>query len=382
MWRTTARQACQGMVSLETMERIVAAAMDYAEGTCAFGFQGGEPTLAGLDFYRGVLELEERYRKPGVRVCNAIQTNGLCVDEEWARFLAQNHFLVGLSLDGPAEIHNRNRRDTAGKGTFNQVMRAARMLEKAGAEYNILCVVTGQTARSVEQIYRFFRRQGFRWLQCIPCLEPLDQERGRSSITCLPRGMEHFCADCLISGFRICRRESMSASGIWITGSACCWGSRRRRAACRGSCSVQFVVEGDGGVYPCDFYVLDDWRMGTVGRESFAQMEQSEAACRFPGGVPAGSPGLPGVRRVYAVPQRLPPGPAGDAGGPGGPELLLSGLSDVFCAAWTGTASGCGHDSNGTAAVSNQQNQKHGSLRRKRNFRRRLCALGEERMRA
>ena len=69
------RQACQGMVSLETMERIVAAAMDYAEGTCAFGFQGGEPTLAGLDFYRGVLELEERYRKPGVRVCNAIQTN-------------------------------------------------------------------------------------------------------------------------------------------------------------------------------------------------------------------------------------------------------------------------------------------------------------------
>ena len=129
------RQACQGMVSLETMERIVAAAMDYAEGTCAFGFQGGEPTLAGLDFYRGVLELEERYRKPGVRVCNAIQTNGLCVDEEWARFLAQNHFLVGLSLDGPAEIHNRNRRDTAGKGTFNQVMRAARMLEKAGAEW-------------------------------------------------------------------------------------------------------------------------------------------------------------------------------------------------------------------------------------------------------
>lgn len=154
------RQACQGMVSLETMERIVAAAMDYAEGTCAFGFQGGEPTLAGLDFYRGVLELEERYRKPGVRVCNAIQTNGLCVDEEWARFLAQNHFLVGLSLDGPAEIHNRNRRDTAGKGTFNQVMRAARMLEKAGAEYNILCVVTGQTARSVEQIYRFFPPPG------------------------------------------------------------------------------------------------------------------------------------------------------------------------------------------------------------------------------
>lgn len=108
------QQACQGMVSLETMERIVAAAMEYAEGTCAFGFQGGEPTLAGLDFYRGVLELEERYRKPGVRICNAIQTNGLCVDEEWARFLAQNHFLVGLSLDGPAGHHNRNRRDTTG----------------------------------------------------------------------------------------------------------------------------------------------------------------------------------------------------------------------------------------------------------------------------
>lgn len=275
------QQACQGMVSLETMERIVAAAMEYAEGTCAFGFQGGEPTLAGLDFYRGVLELEERYRKPGVRICNAIQTNGLCVDEEWARFLAQNHFLVGLSLDGPADIHNRNRRDTAGNGTFNQVMRAARMLEKAGAEYNILCVVTGQTARFVEQIYRFFRRQGFRWLQFIPCLEPLDQERGQERYHLSAEGYGTFLCRLFDLWFQDLQKgEYVSIRHLdnWI---GMLLGQPPEACSMRGSCSVQFVVEGDGGVYPCDFYVLDDLRMGTVGQESFAQMEQSEAACRF-----------------------------------------------------------------------------------------------------
>ena len=200
--------AFEGMLSLEAMERLVRAAMDYAEGTCTFAFQGGEPTLAGLDFYREVLALQKRYAKPGTAVRNTIQTNGYRIDAEWARFFAQERFLVGLSLDGPADLHNLNRRDGQGKGTFNRVLRAAKLFDKHGVEYNVLCVLTGKNARSIGQIYSFYKKQGFRWLQFIPCLEPL-------------------------------------------------------------------------GVYPCDFYVLDRWRLGTVGEASFAQMLESEAARQF-----------------------------------------------------------------------------------------------------
>lgn len=171
-------QAFEGMLSLADMERVIQAGMEYAEHICSFAFQGGEPTLAGLDFYRRVVELQQKYARPGVTVRNAIQTNGMLVDEEWARFFAQQHFLVGLSLDGPADLHNLNRRDAAGEGTFNRVLRAAQLMDKHGVEFNILCVVTGRNARSVEKIYRFYRKQGFRWLQFIPCLEPMEQQRG------------------------------------------------------------------------------------------------------------------------------------------------------------------------------------------------------------
>lgn len=112
-------QACYGLLPLEQMERVITAGLEYAEHICSFAFQGGEPTLAGLEFYKAVIELQKKHQKPGVRIQNAIQTNGYLINEEWARFFAQNHFLVGLSLDGPAEIHNLNRRDPAGRGTFN-----------------------------------------------------------------------------------------------------------------------------------------------------------------------------------------------------------------------------------------------------------------------
>ena len=270
-----------GMLSPERMEDVVRAAMDFAEGTCTFVFQGGEPTLAGLDFYQEAVRLEATYRKPGVRVCNAIQTNGYCVDEAWARFFAENRFLVGLSLDGPADIHDMNRVDKTGKGTFNAVMRAARLLDRWKAEYNILCVVTGRNARSVTRIYNFFKKQGFRWLQFIPCLEPLGQERGQEKYCLSAQDYGAFLIRLFDLWFADLRRgEYVSVRHLdnWLS---ILLGERPESCAMTGRCSVQFVVEGDGGVYPCDFYALDQWRLGTVGQESFAQMLDSETARRF-----------------------------------------------------------------------------------------------------
>lgn len=274
-------QAFEGMLSLADMERVIEAGMEYAEHLCSFAFQGGEPTLRGLDFYRQVVELQKKHARPGVEIHNAIQTNGMLIDEEWAKFFAENHFLVGLSLDGPAELHNLNRLDPAGEGTFNRVLRAARLMEKHGVDFNILCVVTGRNARAVEKIYRFYRKQGFRWLQFIPCIEPMEQQRGEAKYHLSAEGYGAF----LIRLFDLWYEDLQHGEYIsirhldnWLS---ILLGDRPEACNMAGQCSVQFVIEGDGGVYPCDFYVLDEWRMGTVGETPFAEMQRGEVARRF-----------------------------------------------------------------------------------------------------
>lgn len=273
--------AFEGMLTLEAMEKVMAAAVEYAEGLCSFAFQGGEPTLAGLDFYRQVVALGKKYGRPGLEIRYAIQTNGYCIDEEWALFLARNHFLVGLSLDGPAELHDLNRKDNCGKRTHDRVMRTVRLFEKHGVEYNILCVVTGKNARSIQRIYQFYKKQNFRWLQFIPCLEPLGQERGAESYHLSVRDYGDF----LIRMFDLWYQDLQKGEYIsirhldnWL---AILLREPPESCDMTGCCSVQFVVEGDGGVYPCDFYVLDEWRLGTVGEQSFAEMAQGETAKRF-----------------------------------------------------------------------------------------------------
>ena len=141
-----------GIMKEEVLEEVVRKALEAAEETCTFGFQGGEPTLAGLPFFQKFIEYTKKYKKPGVRLYFALQTNGTLLDEDWAAFLAKNHFLVGISLDGTGEIHDRNRSEKNGKGTFRKILKNAHMLQKKGVEVNILCVLTKQSARRITSI--------------------------------------------------------------------------------------------------------------------------------------------------------------------------------------------------------------------------------------
>ena len=104
-------------------------------------WQGGEPTLMGIDFYRRAIELQERYRKPGMTFENTIQTNGTLLNDEWCQFFKENNFLVGISIDGPREFHDSYRVDKKGKGTFDRVMCGLRLLQKHGVEYNVLTTI-------------------------------------------------------------------------------------------------------------------------------------------------------------------------------------------------------------------------------------------------
>jgi uncharacterized protein len=143
-------------------------------------WQGGEPTLMGLDFFKRSVELVQKHRRPGQRIEHTFQTNGVLLDDDWCAFLKEHNFLVGLSVDGPEEIHDQYRVDRGGKGTFKQVMRGLSFLRKHGVDFNILCTVNAANQHHGRRVYRFFRDDlKVDWIQFIPIVE-------RATATTLP----------------------------------------------------------------------------------------------------------------------------------------------------------------------------------------------------
>src|SRR5665647_3839614 len=139
------QQRDYGIMKADTLESIVRKALAHAENSCTFAFQGGEPTLAGISFYKNLLKFQNMYN-PGVKIINIIQTNGYLIGDEWASFLSKNHFLVGISLDGTKEIHNCNRINKKGGGTFEKVMTSIEKLRFHQVEFNICLLYTSDAA--------------------------------------------------------------------------------------------------------------------------------------------------------------------------------------------------------------------------------------------
>lgn len=236
--------AFEGMMTLDTLEQMVKEALEIAEGNCFFAFQGGEPTLRGLDFYKTLIELVEKHNHRKIKVNYAIQTNGILIDDEWAAFFAENNFLVGLSLDGPEEIHNLNRKMQNGDISYNKVMKAARIMTKYKVDFNILCVVTGRVAKRIGKIYNFFKKQGFNFLQFIPCLEPLESQRGTSDYYLSIKEFENY----LITLFDLWYNDFIKGEYISIRHIDnfinIVMGNPPEMCSMAGRCTVQYVVEG------------------------------------------------------------------------------------------------------------------------------------------
>ena len=174
-------QARSPRMSDEMLERHIAQFIAAQSGDeVVFSWQGGEPTLLGLDFFRQVVALQARYKRPGQRIENDLQTNGTLLDADWAVFLKTHRFLVGLSCDGPARLHDVYRVSKGGQPTHAKVVAAARLLRQHEIPFSVLCVVNRENARYPLDVYRFLTRElGARQLQLIPCVEPLGYDRTR-----------------------------------------------------------------------------------------------------------------------------------------------------------------------------------------------------------
>ncbi len=244
----------------DTYSTLVRKAQEYNAQSVGYIWQGGEPTLMGLEFFEETIEIQERYRKPGQTISNVIQTNGILFDDKWGQFLARHHFLVGLSIDGPQERHDIHRFTRARKSAYEKVMRACDILNEHDVEYNILTVVSKETVEYPVEIYNFFLDSGFHYLQFIHCLEVIGN-------TIAP-----FVADAETYGRFLCRLfDEWFKNGYphvsirlfdnllqYITGHVpeCCMFKE--------SCGEYFVVEYNGDIFPCDFFVTQEWLLGNI----------------------------------------------------------------------------------------------------------------------
>ncbi len=265
------------------MEEATLAAMTrefLAEGSpTVFAWQGGEPTLAGLGFYRRAVELQRGLAGEAQQVVNTFQTNGLLVDDEWAGFLAEQRFLVGLSLDGPADCHDMMRVDAGGAGSHARVVAAWERLGRHGCEANILCVVHGGNCGRAGELYEYFTRElGASHVQFVPCVE-WEESGEPAGFSLRPGEYGRF----LVELFEVWAGETEREVSVKLFDDLvlALAGKPMRDCMHAAGCDSHLVVEREGWVYPCDFFVGPEYVLGNVVEEGLAEIRGTARARAF-----------------------------------------------------------------------------------------------------
>ncbi len=240
-----------------------------------FSWHGGEPTVLGLEYFRGIVELQRKHRPPERMIANGMQTSGTLLDEEWGRFLGETGFSVGLSLDGPREIHDRCRVTKDGKPTFDRTMRGYEILRRHRVPTDILCVVGAHNVRTPAEVYRFFKSIGASYVTFLPLVEPLPEAPGGVGPDTVPaeswgkflRTVFDEWAENDIGRIKIQIFEEAARTAFGLDHSLCVF---------RRVCGDIPVVELDGDVYSCDHFVDAEHRLGNIQESPLADLLESE----------------------------------------------------------------------------------------------------------
>lgn len=271
-----------GKMSEETAENLIRKALDFANGeSIAFAFQGGEPTLRGIDFFEYFCNKTDELNIKKSTIFYGLQTNGTVIDDEWANFFKKRDFLIGLSLDGDF-YNNSFRIDANRQNAFYKTVKAADILTKHGVKFNILTVLTGRCADNIDTILRYFKKRGFRYLQFIPCLRPFGDDT-ESELYMTVEQYEHFLIHAFNFYVKEYVRDEYTSIRYFDNLVHLFLGNPTEQCGMCGHCMHQFVSEGNGNIYPCDFYCTDEWLLGNINDtfENFDTLAHSEKATEF-----------------------------------------------------------------------------------------------------
>lgn len=271
--------AVQSRMSDNVLEQMIKQTIELSGGpVVSFTWHGGEPTLAGIEFYRKAVELEKKYLPAGWQVWNNLQTNGLRISEEWCRFLKENRFDVGVSIDGSSQIHDRNRHTVNGDGTYNKVIRGIKLLKSAGIEPDLLCTVNSATAADPLGAYRALRDTNCGWIQFIPIVvrrpdgylskqSVNGDDYGRFLCAVFDEWAKHDIGRLDVQLFAEMARVMAGGEA------SLCWMSR--------TCGRVLIAEEDGSIYSCDHFVDGDHRLGNIKTDELGSLLDSDRQMVF-----------------------------------------------------------------------------------------------------
>ncbi len=257
------------------IQQTIESSLEAAMPEIHFAWQGGEPTMLGVDYFRNVVALQKKYTPVNIKVINAFQTNGTLLDDEWGTFFHENEFLVGISVDGPKKIHDRYRIDRAGRPTFDAVMRGLEVLQRHQVEHNALTTVQRANGGKGKEVYRFLKGLGFEFIQFIPIAErsagenlasppQVDMDPGNSvtAWSVAPRAYGKFLCDVFDIWFKADIGKNFVQFfdvqlGLWM-------GRQSSLCIFSETCGNGLAIEHDGSLYSCDHYVYPEYRLGNI----------------------------------------------------------------------------------------------------------------------
>ena len=264
----------------DLLERYIAGHIGAHPGpTVRFSWHGGEPTLLGIDYFRRIVALQEKHCPPRTtkKIANGIQTNGTLLDDDWARFLARHRFAVGLSLDGPKEIHDIYRVNRQGTGTHDAAMRGYQALLKQGIPTDILCVINDYNVMFPLQVYRFFKSIGVKYLSFLPLVERVGEGVGERTVP--PEAFGAFL--CTIFDEWLAEDIGTVKVQIFEEAARTAFGQDHSLCLFRPTCGDIPVVEYNGDVYACDHFVLPSWRVGNIADTPLGEILESDRLAAF-----------------------------------------------------------------------------------------------------
>ena len=260
-------------MTTEVLERMIASYMETDQPTYSFGWQGGEPTLMGRGFFQKITEFQEKYGRRGASVANGLQTNGILMTDELAEHLAKYRFLVGISVDGPAKIHDVYRRTESGRGTHAQVMRGLEILKRNDVEHNVLTLVSRANVGHGREVYRYLRDElGVLYHQYIPCVE-FGPDGAPTPFSITGEEWGRFLLE-IFDEWRGGDEEKVSIR-LFDSILTMLVDDYANTCVMSRNCRQYFVVEHNGDVYPCDFYVEPHLRLGNIMKDRFADLWES-----------------------------------------------------------------------------------------------------------
>ncbi len=251
-----------------------------AEPVVRFSWHGGEPTVLGLDYFRNIVALQRKHQPSNQHVLNGMQTNGTLLDEEWCRFLAAENFSVGLSLDGPQEMHDRYRLTKGGKPTFGQTMRGYELLQKHGVYNDILCVVNAYNVQYPTQVYRFFKQIKAQYVTFLPMVEPLlDGEGGVNRLTVPAEAWGNFL--CTVFDEWVSQDIGRIKVQIFEEAARTAFGQEHSLCIFRPICGDILVIEHNGDFFSCDHFVDNEHHLGNIIETPLVELLESPAQRAF-----------------------------------------------------------------------------------------------------